>query len=410
MNKSSNRQKNSPLGPIPVDWEVVRLGEVVEIYDHKRIPLSEMERNKRKGQYPYCGANGVIDFIDDYIFDGVYVLLAEDGGDYLKFGNSAYIMSGKFWVNNHAHVVKVVESMLNNWFLMYSLNFLNLRPYIVGSTRTKLNQDQMKNIKIPLPPLPEQRRIAEVLLTVDEAIFKVEEEIEYTERLKRGLMQHLLTCGIGHSLFKDSPLGKIPEDWEVVRLGEVGNIITGKTPSTKVKEFWNGEIMFVTPSDFKDRKYIDDTERYITKEGAKKASMIPPQSVLVVCIASVGEVAINLDYCITNQQINAIVPNNKTDAEFLYYSLKYRSWLLKWWAGTTTTPIVKKSLFEKFPIPLPPLPEQKKISEILMAVDRKLDLLRQKKYHLQRLKKGLMNDLLTGRRRLKVEWKNESLF
>ena len=90
--------KQAPIGKIPKDWEVVRLGEIVEIHDSKRIPLSEMERSRRKGQYPYCGANGIIDYIDDYIFDGEFVLLAEDGGDYGKFGKSAYIMREKFWV------------------------------------------------------------------------------------------------------------------------------------------------------------------------------------------------------------------------------------------------------------------------------------------------------------------------
>lgn len=185
--------KDMEMGRIPKEWEVVRLGDVIEIYDYKRIPLSEMERSKRKGDYPYCGANGIIDYIDDYIFDGEYVLLAEDGGDFNSFGESAYLMTGKFWVNNHAHILSVIRNTTTNLFLVYILNFLNLNPYIVGSTRKKLNQQQMREIKIPLPPLPEQRKIAEILSTVDKKLELERKRKEKLERIKRGLMNDLLT-------------------------------------------------------------------------------------------------------------------------------------------------------------------------------------------------------------------------
>lgn len=97
------RFKETEIGLIPEDWEVVRLGDVVDVYDKKRIPLSENIRNTKKGIYPYCGANGIIDYIDEYIFDGEYILLAEDGGFFRKFENTAYIMNGKFWVCTAPH-------------------------------------------------------------------------------------------------------------------------------------------------------------------------------------------------------------------------------------------------------------------------------------------------------------------
>ena len=185
--------KDTDIGRIPKEWEVVKLGEIVEIYDSERIPLSEMERANRKGIYPYCGANGIIDYIDDYIFDGEYVLLAEDGGSYGKFENSAYLMAGKFWVNNHAHVLKAKENETYNLFLLYELNFLDLRPYVVGSTRTKLNQEQMCSIRLPLPPLPEQKQIAEILISVDKKLELLREKKKTLEQLKKGLMNDLLT-------------------------------------------------------------------------------------------------------------------------------------------------------------------------------------------------------------------------
>ena len=191
--EKTHKFKDSPLGRIPEEWEVVRLGEVVEIYDNKRIPLSEEERANRKGIYPYCGANGIIDHIDSYIFEGEYLLLAEDGGFFGRFENSAYLMSGKFWVNNHAHVLKAREGVSVNGFILAWLIFDDLSRYISGTTRQKLNQSAMRNILIPLPPLSEQKRIAEILSQIDQAIEKEEKYKQKLERLKKGLMEDLLT-------------------------------------------------------------------------------------------------------------------------------------------------------------------------------------------------------------------------
>ena len=197
--------KETPIGKIPKSWKIERLENIVDIFDNMRIPLSERERANRKGPYPYCGANGIIDYIDDYIFEGEYVLLAEDGGYYGPFETSAYIMDGKFWVNNHAHVLKAKENIALNKFLMYMLNFLDLRPYLVGSTRAKLNQKDMRKIKMPLPPLEEQKRIATILSTIDKWIELEKKRKEKLERLKRGLMDILLTGKIRIKVKGDQP-------------------------------------------------------------------------------------------------------------------------------------------------------------------------------------------------------------
>ncbi|MHA1275285.1 MAG: restriction endonuclease subunit S [Promethearchaeota archaeon] len=185
--------KDTKIGRIPEDWGVVKLMDIAKIYDYKRVPLSEIEREKRKGLFPYCGANGIIDYINDYIFDGEFILLAEDGGDYRKFKQSAYIMNGKFWVNNHAHILSAILEKTSNMFLLYSFNFYNLMPYIVGSTRKKLNQDKLKQIDIPLPLLSEQQKIAEILSTVDKKIELQRKRKEKLERIKKSLMNDLLS-------------------------------------------------------------------------------------------------------------------------------------------------------------------------------------------------------------------------
>ena len=166
--KDRVRLKETEIGPIPEDWEVVRLGEVVEIFDKLRIPVKEEDRQKQKKIYPYCGANGIIDYVENYIFEGEFVLLAEDGGYWGPLENSSYIMRGKFWVNNHAHVLKGVDEKLDNYFLMHSLNFLDLRGYVGGDSRGKITQGRLIQILIPLPPLSVQQKIAQILKAVDD--------------------------------------------------------------------------------------------------------------------------------------------------------------------------------------------------------------------------------------------------
>ena len=399
------------ISEIPKDWKVVRLGEIVETHDNKRIPLGEMERSKRKGCYPYCGANGIIDYIDDYIFDGEFVLLAEDGGDYRKFCKSAYIMKGKFWVNNHAHILQAIKGKTTNTFLLYLLNFLDLNPYIVGSTRKKLNQDKMKMIKIPLPLLPEQKKIAEILSTVDKAIQKVDEIIAKTKRLKKGLMQKLLTKGIGHDEFKYSEeLGcEIPKEWGVVRLEEVCIKITDGSHFSP-KEDENGEYKIATVANLKE-KYIDlesckrilreDFELLVkngckpetgdvlfSKDGTVGISFAFKQNIDIVLLSSIAIIRpkkeiLNSDFCAYALK----APN-------IFWQITGRK------TGTALRRIVLQDL-KRIKIPLPPLQEQQKIAEIFSTMDKKLELEKKRKEKLEKIKKGLMNDLLTGRKRVK---------
>ncbi len=275
-----------------------------------------------------------------------------------------------------------------------------------GSTIKGIIREGLGSIKIPLPPVAEQEKIAEILSTVDGALEKVDALITRTERFKKGLMQELLTKGIGHERFKDSEVGRIPEEWEVVRLGDIGEVCTGKTPSTSNDAYWNGKIQFITPGDILDTKYVYNTKRHVTSEGANQVGKIlPKDTVLTVCIGStIGKTAVTHTKCITNQQINAVICKyDFANSHYVYYALSFREKLLKSYSGVAAVPIIKKSLFECFKLPLPPLPEQQKIAEILGAVDKKLELENKRKEKLERIKKGLMNDLLTGRKRVKVE-------
>ena len=152
------------------EWKEYKLGEVINILDYKRIPLSSAERKTREGRFPYYGAQGIIDYIDDYIFDGTYLLIAEDGENLKsKKQDIAQLAHGKYWVNNHAHIVES-NGICDIRYLCYILNNIDLSGYITGSAQPKLNQANLSVISIILPPLNLQEQIADFISMFDNKI------------------------------------------------------------------------------------------------------------------------------------------------------------------------------------------------------------------------------------------------
>ena len=197
-------------------------------------------------------------------------------------------------------------------------------------------------------------------------------------------MQNLLTAKI---------------NWHTTTLGNVGEIITGSTPSTTNEKFWDGEVAWITPTDIGDKKDIFIGERSITQDGLKAIRELPANSLLVTCIASIGKNAVLKVKGSCNQQINALIPNQNFNVDFLYYLLEFEKEKLKTLAGITATLIISKALFSKFKISFPDITEQQKIAEVLMACDDEINLLNLKLENLKKQKQGLMQKLLKGEMR-----------
>ena len=173
---------------------------------------------------------------------------------------------------------------------------------------------------------------------------------------------------------------KIPKGWKWVKLGEVGIVITGKTPSSKHPEDWGYDMPFVTPTDFKNyRKFTYDSERYLSSVGINKLKnkVLPEDSILVTCIGYIGKVVMNKVPVVTNQQINSIIPDrNIVFPDFLYYVLVYNYEIFRSFESNgTAVPILNKTDFKNIEVSLPPLPEQKAIAEVLSSIDDKIELL-----------------------------------
>ena len=212
------------------EWKEYKLGDVVNILDSKRVPLSSKERSTRQGCYPYYGAQGIIDYIDDFIFDGTYLLIAEDGEN-LKSQkqNVAQLASGKYWVNNHAHILES-NGKSDIRYICYLLNTLDLSGYITGSAQPKLNQANLIKIAFKLPPLEIQKDIADYLSVFDD---KIEVNRKTNENLEQQAQALFKSWFVDFEPFKngdfvESELGRIPKGWRVVELADACTIKYGK--------------------------------------------------------------------------------------------------------------------------------------------------------------------------------------
>ncbi len=269
-----------------------------------------------------------------------------------------------------------------------------------------INAEEYSRLLIPLAPLKEQQKIADILSTVDEHIEETESLIEKTKELKKGLMQRLLTKGIGHTKFKKTEVGEIPVEWEVKRLGELTEIISGGTPDTRKLRYWeNGNVYWATPTDITSNgKYINNTEKCITQEGLKNSSayLLPIGSILMTSRATIGERCINTVPMATNQGFKSFICKGDLYNEYLYYFIDIiKPNFVKLAGGSTFLEISKKEV-EAYKIPVPPVEEQRAVATIISGVDNQIVLNQEKLERLRRLKKALMQKLLTGKIRVKI--------
>lgn len=251
------------------DFRTYKLGDIVNVLDYKRIPLSSTQRQNKKGIYPYYGAQGIIDYINDYIFDGEYLLIAEDGEN-LKSQKQhiAQIAKGKYWVNNHAHIVES-NGLCDIRYVYYLLNKMDLSGYITGSAQPKLNQTNLLKIELQLPSLKEQYKIAEFLHLFDD---KIELNRRINENLEQQAQALFKSWFVDFEPFKngkfvDSELGMIPEELNIRYIGDIPHTIeSGKRPK-------GGAVLKGIPSigaeNIKGLGYYDYSKtKYIPKEFA----------------------------------------------------------------------------------------------------------------------------------------------
>lgn len=396
---------------LPIGWEEATVSEVVDILDSRRVPLNSEERGQRKGPIPYWGANGIVDYIDDHIFDEPLVLMAEDGGYFAEARTRpiCHKLDGKAWVNNHAHVIRPV-GVERDWFYYWFVH-RDITPHIKGGTRSKLNQKDLRQLPIFVPPFPEQRRIAEILSSVDETIQATQAVIEQTRKVRQGVLERLLTKGIGHTNFKQTEIGEIPDGWDIRRLDELtlrGEGVTYGVVQPGPEEI--SGVKFIRGGDFPNGTIEVERLRTIKKETSEryKRTILHGGEVLVSLVGRPGSCAVvPKELCGANvaRQVAMIRLKDVMNPYLL------RSYLL--------CPIGKKELFKHtigsvqqvinladlktVLVPVPPVREQEKIVSMVSALLQADDAVLMKLKQLTVLKTALMSDLVTGRKRIVVQ-------
>jgi type I restriction enzyme, S subunit len=350
-------------------WEVRKLGDVCEVLDNKRKPITK--RDRIEGEYPYYGATGILSYVDEYIFDEKLVLIGEDGAKWESGDNTSFIVEGKYWVNNHAHVIRPNRKIvLDEWIVNY-LNFSDLRVYVTGLTVPKLNQEKMRSIEIPIPPLAEQKRIVAILDEAFSAISTAKENAEKNLKNSKELFESYL-----NSL-----------NYKKQNLEFLIDIKTGKLDSNAAEQ--DGKYPFFTCSreTYAINKYAFDCE-----------------AILLAGNNAVGDFnvkhysgkfnAYQRTYVITIQNENNLL------YRYLYYQLLKSLKEFKELSVGAGTKFLKIGMIKNIQIALPPIKEQQRIVAKLDALSeqtKKLEAVYTKKIaDLDELKKSILQKAFRG--------------
>ena len=393
--------KQTEVGVIPEEWDVKTLGEAVDFLDGRRRPVKDSDRAKLRGDIPYYGASGIVDYVNDYLFDEDLILLGEDGENILSRNcRLAFKISGKNWVNNHAHVLRPKP----NFVLDYLVEFLESRDYAqynTGTAQPKLNKLVCSGIPVVQPPMAEQRAIATALSDVDRLLAGLDRLIAKKRDLKQATMQQLLTG--------QTRLPGFHGEWEVKRLGDViSHCFSGATPRRNRPEFYKGNVRWITSGELNYNVITDTLEKISSEAVAETNLTIHPVGTFLMAITGLeaegtrGACGIVGAPSTTNQSCMAVFPTAALAREFLfhYYVFRGKSLALQYCQGTKQQSYTA-SLVKQLPIELPPtVPEQAAIAEVLSDMDAELAVLEQRREKTRALKQAIMQELLTGRTRL----------
>ena len=396
--------KQTEIGVIPKEWSVLKLQDCASFLDHKRIPIKDSDRKKMRGSYPYYGASGIIDYVDSYIFDGTYILLGEDGANIIdRSSRLAFIVNGKCWINNHAHVIVPTPS-IDIYFLSEYLESIKYDEYNTGTAQPKLNREKCNGIPIAVPSLNEQKRIAKVLSDVDSMISSLEKLIAKKKAVRQGAMQELLTG--------KKRLPGFAGDWENVSLGEIGTI-TGSGVDKKILPD-EQPITLLNYTNVYHQITIarQDLNHQVTAsyEKIKNCSVMKGDVFLTPTSETPEDIALSavaledMEDVVYSYHVVRLRPKLNHNGAFINYALStpmFREQAVQFAEGSGIRYVITLKKFKEMQVYLPiGKAEQDGIVSILSDMDNEIEALDQKLAKTRQLKQGMMQQLLTGKIRL----------
>ncbi|MCM1174865.1 MAG: restriction endonuclease subunit S [Blautia sp.] len=361
------------------------LGDLIINHDSKRIPLSARQRENIEKKYPYYGAQGIIDYVDDYLFEGKYLLIAEDGENLRSRKQPiATIAEGKFWVNNHAHIVTSNE-LSNLEFLCFWLNSNDISEYITGSAQPKLNQSNMNRIPLPDFSREDQDRIAEKLCV-------------YEKKITNNLMNIDLLENIANEIYKEMFLQKSESaDGQYAESTVFDNIMEVKKKNADEKDY--PVLSVVKEGEFKASEDVFTKQVY--SKSTKNYKIVRRNQVAYnPARANIGSIAM-----LKNYDIGLISPiyivfemKDTITPTFFYYYMKQPIFLemIRHHAIGTTRQNFPFEAFKMFPVAVPTMELQLKFEEIAKPVERKITKLKEENKILAEIRDTLLSRLMSG--------------
>ncbi|WP_284262441.1 restriction endonuclease subunit S [Roseicyclus amphidinii] len=395
---------------LPSNWCLAELGEAVEILDSQRIPVNNKERDERlsnaKIRYPYYGATGKVGEIDDFIFEGDAVLLGEDGAPFFDpYKAKAYRVSGRYWVNNHAHILRGNGS-LDNGFLSHQLNVIDYHRFVSGTTRLKLTQASMKGIPLKLPPLNEQRRIVEKIETLFARLDKGEEALRDVQKLLARYRQSVLKAAVtgqltadwraenahrlehgrdllarilqtrretwdGRGKYKEptapdtTDLPELPEGWVWATLPMLGEFGRGKSkhrPRNDKRLYSDGKYPFLQTGRVRNSAgRISEYDALYNDFGLAQSKIWPKGTICITIAANIAESGIlEIDACFPDSVVG-LVPHPEVSGEYVECFIRTAKENLDRYAPATAQKNINLEILNAVAVPLPPSAEQAEI-------------------------------------------------
>lgn len=330
-----------------MSWKECVLSNLIDLKYGKSLP----ERDREAGEVPVYGSSGVTGYHNKPLIEGPGIIVGRKG----TIG-SVHYENRDFFPIDTVYYVEEDESKIGLKFTYYLLKTLPLNKLNTDAAVPGLNRNNALRVKCKVPSLKKQDKIVSILSTYDDLIENNRRRIQLLEESARLLYREWFVSfrfpGHEHVEIVDG----LPRGWEKVKVGDLGEVITGKTPSTKISENFNGDIPFIKTPDMHKASIVIESEETLSERGAKTQvnKFIPENSIMVACIgAKLGVVALNGKLAQTNQQINAVIPNEEFKRYYIYFALIDLKPRLEAMGGGATMPNVNKSKFESMPVILP---------------------------------------------------------